>query len=307
MTSILLMTWRSCHTITARCRTRPLSWRPHQQGQGSRSTGRRPSWWRNRRWTQLPMHQSQLVESPSGRCSLSSIWEAWLTNREAQTETSQPELTRQEQLSSCSETSGHLEESAWEPNYSSSTPMWSQSCSMEVRHGGQHRRCSKRSRHSSTLVWGASTKSNSKRRSDMKTCGSERDRNQWPSRYCGGNGAGSDTPSGSKHPASHAKSWAGTCRGREREAGLATVGGETLKQSWNSKGSTGPELPEQPRTECGGKGSLMVYAPPGAMGISKYHQTTFDLNQFLNVLLHANHEVFGHSNWKSSYFPQLQK
>ena len=29
------MTWRSCHTITARCRTRPLSWRPHQQGQGS--------------------------------------------------------------------------------------------------------------------------------------------------------------------------------------------------------------------------------------------------------------------------------
>ena len=31
------------HTITARCRTRPLSWRPHQQGQGSRSTERRLS------------------------------------------------------------------------------------------------------------------------------------------------------------------------------------------------------------------------------------------------------------------------
>ena len=73
-----LMTWCSWHTITARCRTRPLSWRPHQQGQGSRSTGRRPSWWR---WTQLPTHQSRLVESPSRRWSLSSTWKAWLTNR----------------------------------------------------------------------------------------------------------------------------------------------------------------------------------------------------------------------------------
>ena len=47
----------------------------------------------------------------------------------------------------------------------------------------------------------------------------------------------------------------GTCRGRERQAGLATVGGDTLKQSWNSKGPTGPEWPEQPRTECDGEGS----------------------------------------------------
>ena len=39
----------------------------------------------------------------------------------------------------------------------------------------------------------------------MKICGSELDRNQWPSRYCGGSGAGSDTPSGSKYPAPHAK------------------------------------------------------------------------------------------------------
>ena len=31
-------------------------------------------------------------------------------------------------------------------------------------------------------------------------------RNQWPSRYFGGSGAGSDTPSGSHHPALHAKS-----------------------------------------------------------------------------------------------------
>ena len=46
---------------------------------------------------------------------------------------------------------------------------------------------------------------NGKRRSEMKICGSERDRNQWPSRYCGGSGAGLDTPSGSQHPAPHAK------------------------------------------------------------------------------------------------------
>ena len=39
----------------------------------------------------------------------------------------------------------------------------------------------------------------------MNICGSERDRNQWPSRYCGGSGAGSDTPSGSQHPAPRAK------------------------------------------------------------------------------------------------------
>ena len=70
-----------------------------------------------------------LVESPSGRWSLSSTWEAWLTNREAQTEASQPESARQEQLSSCSKTSGHLKESAWEPNSASSTQIWSQSCS----------------------------------------------------------------------------------------------------------------------------------------------------------------------------------
>ena len=44
--------------------------------------------------------------------SLSSTWEVWLTIREAQTETSQPESARQEQLLSCSKTSGHLEESA---------------------------------------------------------------------------------------------------------------------------------------------------------------------------------------------------
>ena len=40
---------------------------------------------------------------------------------------------------------------------------------------------------------------------EMKICGIERDRNQWPSRYCGRSVAGSDTPSGSQHPAPHAK------------------------------------------------------------------------------------------------------
>ena len=126
----------------------------------------------------------------------SLVWEARLTDREAQTDTPQPELARQEQLSSCS--SG-------------------------VRHGGQHRRHNKRSRHSSTPVW-----------------------------YCGGSEAGFDTPSGSQHPALHAKPWPETPRGRGRQAGLATVGGETLKQSWNSKGPTGLEWPEQRRTECDG-------------------------------------------------------
>ena len=60
---------------------------------------------------------------------------------------------------------------------SSSTPMWSQSCSTDVRHGGQHRRCNKRSRHSSTPILDAFTKSNGKERCEMKICGRERDWN----------------------------------------------------------------------------------------------------------------------------------
>ena len=62
-------------------------------------------------------------------------------------------------------------------NSSSSTPMWSQSYSTDVRHGGQHRRCNKRSRHSSTPILDAFTKSNGKGRSEMKICGRERDWN----------------------------------------------------------------------------------------------------------------------------------
>ena len=60
---------------------------------------------------------------------------------------------------------------------SSSTPTWSQSCSTDVRHGGQHRLCNKRSRHSSTPILDAFTKSNGKGSSEMKICESERDWN----------------------------------------------------------------------------------------------------------------------------------
>ena len=60
---------------------------------------------------------------------------------------------------------------------SSSTAMWSQSCSTDVRHGGQHRRYNKRSRHSSAPILDAFTKSNGKGRCEMKICGRERDWN----------------------------------------------------------------------------------------------------------------------------------
>ena len=75
-----------------------------------------------------------------------------------------------------------------------------------------------------------------------------------------------------RYPAPHAKPWPGTRRGREIEAGPATVGGDTLRQSWNSKGPTGPKWPEQRRTECDGEGSLMAYAPQGAINISNISQ-----------------------------------
>ena len=140
----------------------------------------------------------------------------------------------------------------------------------------------KRFRHSSTPVWGASTKTIGSRRSEMKICGSEQDRNLWPSRYCGGSGAGSDTPS--QHPALLTKPWSGTRRGRGRVAGLTTVGGETLKQSWSNKGPTGQEWPEQPRTECDGEVSLMAYAPPGAIGISNTNTNTHKNTQTHTLL-----------------------
>ena len=63
-----------------------------------------------------------------------------------------------------------------------------------VHHARVPRRTNKRFRHSSTHVWGASTKSDGRGRSEMKICGSERILRRkwgWIRRYCGGSGAGS--------------------------------------------------------------------------------------------------------------------
>ena len=122
------MTWRSCHTTTDRCRTRPPAWRPYQLGQGSRSARRKQNWWR---LTPLPTHQSQSVDSPSGKWIPSSILGVQLTDRGARTEILQPGLARPEQLLSCLRTSGRPRRSGQEPNFASSTQMWSQSCSAD--------------------------------------------------------------------------------------------------------------------------------------------------------------------------------
>ena len=175
MTSTLLMTWCSCHTTTDICRTKPPAWRPYQLGQDSRSARGKQSWWR---LTPLPTHQSQSMESPSGKCIPSSTLGVQLTDRGARTEMSQPGLARPEQLLSCSRTSGRPRRSGQEPNFASSTPMWSQSCSTDAKLRGRQRQCYRKSRHSSTPVCGASTTSDGQRWSQMKSCGSERDRNQ---------------------------------------------------------------------------------------------------------------------------------
>ena len=66
----------------------------------------------NRKKTEL-MKMNTAANAPvTAGGGLSSNWEVWLTNRDSQTEPSQPESARQEQLSSCSKTSGHLEKSA---------------------------------------------------------------------------------------------------------------------------------------------------------------------------------------------------
>ena len=168
MASILLMTWHSCHTSTTRCRTRPLSWRPHQQEQGSRSTGKRPSWWI---WTQQPTHQSHLVESPSGGVFRLPGKCGWPTLRIFKARAA---FVMHKNIWT---SGGFSVRTKLLMSSSSSTPMWSQSCSTDVRHGGQHRRCNKRSRHFSTPILDAFTKSNGKGRSEMKICGSERDWN----------------------------------------------------------------------------------------------------------------------------------
>ena len=73
-------------------------------------------------------------------------------------------------------------------------------------------------------------------------------------------------PQKAQHPAPQTKPWPGTRRGIEREASGVTSGGETLKQSWNSGGPTGPEWQEQPRTECDGGGRWWprIHWEPGA-------------------------------------------
>ena len=86
------------------------------------------------------------------------------------------------------------------------------------------------------------------------------------------------TPSGSQH---HTPSPDLEPVGEEEERPASQqLGGETLKQSWNGKGPTGQEWPEQPRTECDGEESLMACAPPGVMGISKYNRYIGHLKVF---------------------------
>ena len=66
------------------------------------------------------------------------------------------------------------------------------------------------------------------RKSRMKICWSERDRKQWPSRFCRGSGAGLDTPSASC-TTRQALTW--NHRERGTEASLATAGGETRRKN----------------------------------------------------------------------------
>ena len=134
-----------------------------------------------------------------------------------------------------------------------------------MRHGGQHRRCHKRSRHSSTPVWGASTKSNGKRRSKMNICGCERDRNQILRRKWGWIGHTFRKPASST--TRQALTWnieGKRKRGRPGNSWRRDTEAELKQQRTNWFGMT-----RTSRTECDGEGSLMAYARPGAMGISK--------------------------------------
>ena len=210
--------------------------------------------------------QSQSAETPPRRWIRLPTWEVWLTNREAQTEMLQPGLVRQEQLLLCSKTSGHPRRSQQKPSSAFLTPTWSQSYSMDAKHGGQQRQCCRKSRHSSTPVYGASITSDGQRLCQILSCGSERDRNQWPSKFWRGSGDGLVTPLGSQNPAPHAKPWPGTPKEKEREDGLATAGGETLRQSSSSRAPTGVAQQDWPRTECDGEGSSMAYVPLGTTG-----------------------------------------
>ena len=101
----------------------------------------------------------------------------------------------------------HLEELAWEPNSASSTPMWSQSCSTDVRQADNTDDATKIQTFFNTCL-----------RRIYKIQWQEKLRNEdlWTSSPVepGGSEAGSDTPSGSHHPAPHSKLWPGTRKGR---------------------------------------------------------------------------------------------
>ena len=172
----------------------------------------------------------------------------------------QPESARQEQLLLCSKTSGHLEESAWEPNSASSTPMWSQSCFTDVRHGGQHRRCNERSRHSSTPVWGASTKSSGNRWASGTGTSGQADTAEE---------VGLDRTHPQEASIQHHTLSPDLEPAREEEERPASQ--QLEARHWSRAETAGDQLVrnDKSRTEYDGGGSLMAYAPLGARGISK--------------------------------------
>ena len=62
----------------------------------------------------------------------------------------------------------------------------------------------------------------------------------------------------------------GTRRGREREAGLPTVGGKTLRRSSSNRATPGLEQQQRPRDGWIGGVSSKACARLFAMGLSKY-------------------------------------
>ena len=133
---------------------------------------------------------------------------------------SQPGLARLERFLSCSRTSGRPRRSEKEPNLASSTSMWSQSCSME---------------------WNLKDdKDNATENPDILQHLSPahlqhpmaRGDPKW-------NGAGSDTPSGSQHPAPYTKLWpqGKRKRGRPRNSWRQDTEAELKQQGTNWTGA----------------------------------------------------------------------
>ena len=151
---------------------------------------------------------------------------------------SQPGLARLERFLSCSRTSGRPRRSGKEPNLASSTSMWSQSCSMEWNLEDDKDNATENPdilqhlspAHLQHLMargdpkWravGVSGRATSSKTNSEEKVGLDRTHPQEASIQ-------HHTPS-SDH------------RERGREAGLATVGGKTLRQSSSSKVQTGQE------------------------------------------------------------------